>query len=91
MESESESPIALNFMAERTRFPAPGLAGSEPGGLGNVRINGPAIDHRRQHIVRRGNRVLLRTPGGGGYGPVTDRDPSLIRRDRVMKYGGRRK
>ncbi|MBI2812146.1 MAG: hydantoinase B/oxoprolinase family protein, partial [Candidatus Melainabacteria bacterium] len=36
MENESESPIALNFMAERTRFAAPGFAGGNPGGLGDL-------------------------------------------------------
>ena len=86
MESESQSPIALNFMAERTRFAAPGLAGGNPGGLGDVRINGKAIDHRRQHIVQRGDRILIRTPGGGGYGPSEERDPEAVRRDRIMKY-----
>ncbi len=86
VENESESPIALNFMAERTRFPAPGLAGGEPGGLGDVRINGRAVDHRRQQIVQRGDRILLRTPGGGGYGPAAERDPDLVERDRIMKY-----
>jgi N-methylhydantoinase B len=85
-ESESESPIALNFMAERTRIPAPGLAGGEPGGLGDVRINGRRIDNRTQHIVRRGDRVLVRTPGGGGYGPVAARDPELVERDRRLGY-----
>jgi N-methylhydantoinase B len=86
IESESESPIALNFMAERTRIPAPGLAGGEPGGLGDVRINGRRIDNRTQHIVRRGDRVLVRTPGGGGYGPVAARDPALVERDRRLGY-----
>ena len=90
MESESESPIAMNFMAERTKFPAPGLAGGEPGGLGDVRINGRAIDHRRQQIVSRGDRILLRTPGGGGYGPAAERDTALVHRDWIMRYASRR-
>jgi N-methylhydantoinase B len=93
VESESASPIALNFMAERTRCPAPGLAGGQAGGLGDVRINGRRIDNRRQHIVRRGDAILVRTPGGGGYGPPAERDPALVRRDVVLGYvrrGGRR-
>jgi N-methylhydantoinase B len=90
MESESESVIALNFMAERTRVPAPGLAGGTSGGLGDVRINGRRIDNRIQHIVRRGDRVLVRTPGGGGYGPAPERDPGRAERDRRLGYDGRR-
>jgi N-methylhydantoinase B len=86
MESESSSPIALSFMAERTRFAAPGMAGGDDGGLGDVRINGRAIDHRRQHIVRKGDVVLLRTPGGGGHGDPAARDAALAERDRRSGY-----
>ena len=36
MESESETPIAMVFMAERTTFAAPGFAGGRDGGRGDV-------------------------------------------------------
>jgi N-methylhydantoinase B len=88
MESESTTPITVSFMAERTKFAAPGLAGGEAGGLGDVRINGRAIDNRRQHIVGRGDRILVKTPGGGGYGAERDRDPRLTARDRALGYLG---
>ena len=55
IESESERPIVLSFMAERTRFPAPGLAGGGAGGLGDVQINGKKVDHRRQHVLEQGD------------------------------------
>ena len=86
IESESERPLIASFMAERTRFPAPGLAGGADGGTGDVRINGRQIDHRRQHVLARGDQVLVRTPGGGGYGPSSERDPKLVRRDRELGY-----
>ena len=91
MQSESASPITVSFMAERTRFPAPGLDGGEPGGLGDVRINGRSVDNRRQHIVRRGDMILVRTPGGGGYGPSLARDPARAERDRRLGYVARRR
>jgi N-methylhydantoinase B len=90
-ESESKRPIVLSFMAERTRFPAPGLAGGKPGGLGDVRINGKRIDHRRQWVLERGDRVLVSTPGGGGYGAPGARDPAARRRDRALGYVSRSK
>jgi N-methylhydantoinase B len=90
IESESERPIVMSFMAERTKFPAPGLAGGEPGGLGDVRVNGRRIDHRRQLVLNRGDRVLISTPGGGGYGVSAERDPALARRDRTLGYVARR-
>jgi N-methylhydantoinase B len=91
IESRSERPIVMSFMAERTRRPAPGLAGGNPGGLGDVRINGKAIDHRRQHVLARGDRVLVSTPGGGGYGPPRRRDPGRAARDRTLGYVTRRR
>jgi len=89
IESESARPIVMSFMAERTRFPAPGLAGGGAGGLGDVRINGKKIDHRRQHVLERGDRVVVSTPGGGGYGPAGKRARELRERDRQRGYAGR--
>jgi N-methylhydantoinase B len=86
VESRSPRPIVLSVMAERTAFAAPGLAGGAPGGLGDVRINGRRIDNRRQHVLERGDRVLVRTPGGGGYGPRGRRDRALSARDRALGY-----
>jgi N-methylhydantoinase B/oxoprolinase/acetone carboxylase alpha subunit len=34
----------------------------------------------------RGERVLVRTPGGGGYGPIAQHDPDVVERDRRMGY-----
>ena len=90
-ESRSRRPIVLSFMAERTRFPAPGLAGGGAGGLGDVRINGKKVDHRRQHVLAHGDSVLVSTPGGGGYGPPRARLQALIRRDSALGYSGRKK
>jgi N-methylhydantoinase B len=74
------------FMAERTKFAAPGFAGGADGERGDVRLNGKSIDHRRQYILKLGDTVLVRTPGGGGYGPARERDPRLARRDRALGY-----
>jgi N-methylhydantoinase B len=87
-ESESARPIVLSFMAERTRFRAPGLAGGRAGGLGDVRINGTKVDHRRQWVLKEGDRVLVSTPGGGGYGPPSRRAAAARRRDRALGYVG---
>ena len=85
-ECESDAPIIASFMAERTKFPAPGFAGGADGGLGDVQINGVSIDNRRQHVLKRGDVVLVRTPGAGGYGLAARRDSTLAERDRALGY-----
>ena len=85
-ECESDAPIVASFMAERTKFAAPGFAGGGDGGLGDVQINGVSVDNRRQHVLKRGDVVLVRTPGAGGYGPAAQREPALAERDRALGY-----
>lgn len=76
------------FMTERTRIPAPGLGGGEAGRLGAVEIDGVAVDARRPHHLRAGSQVLIRTPGGGGYGSPAGRDPTARARDAAEGYAG---
>ncbi|MBT4167097.1 MAG: hydantoinase B/oxoprolinase family protein [Rhodospirillaceae bacterium] len=81
LESLSESPIAVTFMAERTRHAAPGLAGGGDGEVGAVEINGEEADNRAQHLLQKGDRILIATPGGGGYGSRNSRDEARISED----------
>jgi N-methylhydantoinase B len=32
-------------------------------------------------VVQPGDQILLRSPGGGGYGPPSERDPEMVRHD----------
>lgn len=80
-EVKTDTPIGMIFMAERCKFPAPGFAGGDAGGLGEVRIDGEIVDHRRNVVLNNGQTVTLRTPGGGGYGPASDRDPEDVSSD----------
>jgi len=47
------------------------------------------VNHRRQWVLERGDRVQVSTPGGGGYGPPGGRDAARRRRDRALGYVGR--
>ena len=85
-ESESESPIGVIFMAERCRFPAHGMQGGAAGALGEVRIDGAPADYRFNHVLKRGQTITLKTPGGGGFGPAEERDPGLAEDDRRDGY-----
>jgi N-methylhydantoinase B len=94
IESRSPRPIVVSFMAERTTFPAPGLAGGGPGGRGDVRVNGRRVNNRIQHVLVQGDRMLVSTPGGGGYGPPGRRDRARVARDQALGYAadaGRRR
>jgi N-methylhydantoinase B len=82
----SEKPVGIIFMAERCRFPAPGMAGGGPGARGEVRIDGAHVDYRRNVVLRKGQRILLSTPGGGGMGPAEERDRAAVERDRREGY-----
>ena len=73
-------------MAERTKFAAPGFAGGDDGGLGDVRINDVPINHRAQHLIKKGDRVLISTPGGGGYGPPSERPAPQVDLDHALGY-----
>jgi N-methylhydantoinase B len=79
-------PISAAIVAERTKFAAPGLGGGADGGLGDVQINGATVDNRQDYILRRGDRVLLRLPGGGGYGRPDSRPQARRDKDRIMGY-----
>lgn len=86
IEIRSETPVGMIFMAERCRFPAPGFGGGEHGARGEVRIDGGPVDHRSNVVLRNGQTVTLRTPGGGGYGPAADRAPAAVTEDRQAGY-----
>ena len=86
MVNESPTPITVTFLGERTRIPAPGFAGGEAGGLGAVIINGESVDTREMYHLDQGATLLLRTPGGGGFGPAGERSPEAIARDRRLGY-----
>jgi N-methylhydantoinase B len=87
-EITSETPVGIIFMAERCRFPAPGMRGGQAGARGEVRIDGREVDYRRNVVLKKGQRVLLRTPGGGGMGSLEERDCNLADRDRREGYSG---
>ena len=82
----NENPAALAFLAERTRHPAPGIAGGTEGAAGRLEINGKPVDPKAQHIVKKGDRLLLATPGGGGYGADAARDTADRGRDEKLGY-----
>jgi N-methylhydantoinase B len=88
LESLNATPAVMSFMAERTRpeAAAPGIAGGSPGAIGEIQIDGKVVNPKLRHIVEPGSRILLRTPGGAGYGPADTRAPEHLEQDRINGY-----
>ena len=70
-----------------------GLFGAERGACNEIRIIRASGVETLPHVskgadipIMEGEKVEVRTPGGGGYGPVKDRDPALSERDRRRGY-----
>ncbi len=86
VELRGEAGSSAFFMTERTSIAAPGLGGGAPGGLGAVVIDGEPANARIPHHLRQGSTVLIRTPGGGGYGPAAARAGNLRETDAAQGY-----
>jgi len=67
---------------DRIDFPARGRAGGADGAAGRVALkqNGELQGKGCQQIPA-GDRLIINTPGGGGFGPAPQRDRQLVRRD----------
>jgi N-methylhydantoinase B len=81
--SEDDGPSwNLSAMYDRTRFPAPGMLGGGDGAAGSVgTASGETLHPKRQQRIPAREHLVLKLPGGGGYGDPLERDPELVRRD----------
>lgn len=81
-----ETPLSVVFLTERIKFGAPGLHGGGDGQCGAVLINGQPIDSRVPQVLQPGDEVILRTPGGGGFGPQQERADAALAQDLLAGY-----
>jgi len=86
MESLSDTPIAVSFLAERTIFPAFGIEGGKDGAPGELLINGKKTDPKKQYVIHKGDTVSLGTPGGGGHGDPRQRAETALTADIASGY-----
>lgn len=85
----------VSNMADRMRCGPFGVLGGGPGARTEIEL---VRDGSRQPIrketgiaLRAGDRVVLRCPGGGGYGDPRRRDPALVQRDVRRGYVSRQR
>ncbi|PWJ22238.1 hydantoinase B/oxoprolinase family protein [Jannaschia seohaensis] len=77
----------IQAMLDRVDHPARGRRGGQAGGATSIaRSDGVAMRGKGKQAVPEGARVEMAFPGGGGYGPASDRDPALLRRDLARGY-----
>ena len=65
--------MRIALLTERTRVPAKGLQGGEPGSVGWVKLNGKPVDNPKSVIeVAEYDWLELALPGGGGFGKAPE-------------------
>ena len=74
-------------MYDRTGNPALGLLGGQSGAKGEVSLSDGSTPHPKSHyVLRSGQRVTLKLPGGGGFGSPLARDPERVLEDARQGY-----
>lgn len=80
-----------SFVMDHGRFGPQGALGGADGAVNEVEVWRDGVKYIPEHLskeqdipLKAGDRVRVRTPGGGGYGDPADRDPALIERDRRL-------
>lgn len=78
----TREPFVCSILCDRTRTPAQGFFGGQPGATGQVLINGqPPANPKAEQVLPPDAVVEIFLPGGGGYGDPALRDPELAQRD----------
>ena len=79
---------SASFVMDHGRTGPLGALGGEDGGVNVVTVTRGGIPYRPPHrskdqglVLRPGDTVEVRTPGGGGYGPAAARPPERVARD----------
>jgi N-methylhydantoinase B len=67
-ELEALAPMRYSLITERRRHAPPGADGGEPGAPGRNLLNGSELPAKASGTLRRGDRLRIETPGGGGHG-----------------------
>ncbi|MFN3972831.1 MAG: hydantoinase B/oxoprolinase family protein [Gemmobacter sp.] len=83
-----------SFVMDHGRVGPPGALGGQDGAVNRVEVTQGGRVFVPEHLSKAqdiplgpGDRVRVRTPGGGGYGPVAERDPAAVAEDlRLGRY-----
>ncbi len=83
MSSANDAPFIVFLSVERLKFPALGRKGGQPGAPGRIRIKGRPEDipGKGELRVEGSDYLIFDTPGGGGFGTPSERDPKALALD----------
>jgi N-methylhydantoinase B len=68
IEATGDSPMIASMIMTRFRSAPKGILGGASGKVGALMLNGKPIDPADHWILKKGDRVIMQTAGGGGYG-----------------------
>lgn len=78
----TDRPYTLAGMFDRTRFPAQGYRGGQPGAAGEVELSTGERPHPKQSLLLpSATEVTFRLPGGGGFYNPHDRPVGMVLAD----------
>jgi N-methylhydantoinase B len=82
-----EGKWSVSSIADRTKYPAPGLLGGGAGAAGEVALaDGTQLHPKALADLRAGDVVHVNLPGGGGYGDPFERDVQRVLWDVIEGY-----
>ena len=78
---------SVSSIADRTKYPAPGLLGGQAGAAGEVALGDGTQLHAKSLVdLGAGDTVHVNLPGGGGYGDPLQRDAQRVLWDVIEGY-----
>jgi N-methylhydantoinase B len=96
IEALAEGGADVFLIGERGKYPPFGVNGGGPAARNRFAYetddgskNPPLVSKITDVKIRRGQKVRLETPGGGGFGDPAERDPALVARDVRLGYVSR--
>lgn len=98
IEALNEGDTDVFLLGERGKFPPFGVNGGKSAALNRFFFEGESGERSPDLVskitdvrIRRGQRVRLETPGGGGFGDPMTREPARVARDVALGYVSRAK
>lgn len=64
----ADTPMLASMIMTRVKSAPRGVHGGANGAIGCLELNGRPIDPADHHVLHKGDRVVMETAGGGGYG-----------------------